>query len=757
MVAGVPVVAGAPATVRVVAFDVAPVIDGRLDDAAWETAVALDGFRQTFPGDNTEPSRPTRLLLGRDSENVYLAFRAYDDPSQIRATLAQRDAIFGDDHVGVFLDTFGDARRAYALYFNPFGIQADAIYTESGGSSFEYDVVMESKGLVDEGGYTVEVRIPFASLRYRKAEDAVWRLHAVRVVHHLDGETHSWMPIDRGSERYLAQAGSIEGFGDLGGTRSIEIIPTFAFVADSARRGIADELETERASNAGVTVRIGLTPEVTLDLAANPDFAEVEADAPLVTVNRRFPVFYPEKRPFFTEGMEIFRTPLSAIYTRRIVDPDLAAKLTGKIGRTSFGALLASDAGPGNFSRAERESPFLRPLVERFLDRNATIGAVRIVRDVGAESSVGLVATSYDFVERHNRLAGLDGAFALGGGMRLNVAAAGSTTRAFFFDEERGAREYTTRNGLAYTWSLGHFDRNTSWSVAGSGRSRDFRAYVGFVSRTDYGANSASFSYGSTPRENGTVVQWSVSGSAATLYDFDGRQRQADATAHASAHLARLTRVSVYVGRFYERLLEEELGLPRSATHSGTFLGDAERSTVGHMAGVSLSSNPAEWISLSGGISTRAGVFDLDFGAGPKFPRVSPAALADPRAKLDPGAATQWSAVASASLRMREGVDAGVVYSYDRLRRHDTGLVVYASHIASASTTWSLTRAVALEAIVDYDSLSESARGQFQFAVTPSPGTSFYAGYVDVLDRNGPARLSRTIYLKASYSFRGGF
>jgi hypothetical protein len=166
----------------------------------------------------------------------------------------------------------------------------------------------------------------------------------------------------------------------------------------------------------GLTGKFSITPTVTLDFAVNPDFAQVESDQLVVTANQRFPIFFEEKRPFFLEGIDIFDTPLNALNTRAIIDPDYAVKLTGKRGRNSFGVLVASDNAPGNFSEEDIANPpgfsRIRPFAD-FIGKNASIGVVRLKRDVGKESNIGLIATSYNFIERRNRLGGLDGRFRL--------------------------------------------------------------------------------------------------------------------------------------------------------------------------------------------------------------------------------------------------------------------------------------------------------------------------------------------------------
>src|SRR4051812_3039302 len=153
--------------VTIARFEKPPVIDGKLDEDVWKTAAVLKDFYQTNPGDNTAPSYPTETLLGYDSHTLYLGFRCKDDPSKVRATLAKRDTILGvDDTVRVLLDTFDDKRRAYVLVFNPFGVQQDGVRTEGVTVDFSVDIVMESKGVITPDGYTVEVAVPFKSLRY---------------------------------------------------------------------------------------------------------------------------------------------------------------------------------------------------------------------------------------------------------------------------------------------------------------------------------------------------------------------------------------------------------------------------------------------------------------------------------------------------------------------------------------------------------------------------------------------------------------
>jgi hypothetical protein len=146
--------------IRVPRFDKAPVIDGKLDDEVWKQGAVFKDFLQTNPGDNIAPSKPTEVTIGYDAKTLYLAFHCYDEPDKIRATVAKRDEVFGEDNVRVFLDTFNDQRRAYLLGWNPLGVQQDGIMTESSGTDFSVDIVMESKGMITSDGWTLEVTKP---------------------------------------------------------------------------------------------------------------------------------------------------------------------------------------------------------------------------------------------------------------------------------------------------------------------------------------------------------------------------------------------------------------------------------------------------------------------------------------------------------------------------------------------------------------------------------------------------------------------
>jgi uncharacterized protein DUF5916/cellulose/xylan binding protein with CBM9 domain len=762
--------------VRIPKIEKPPVIDGKLDDEIWKSAVVLKDFYQTQPGDNIAPSHPTEAFLAYDSKTLYIAFRATDEPARVRATVAKRDQVFDDDTVQVVLDTFNDKRKAYILAFNPLGIQADGILTEGQGDDYSVDIVMESKGVLTEQGYTVEVAIPFKSLRYEAGKDKLWGIHLTRRIRRLDNENNSWMPISRDKSSFLGQEGHITGLEGIATERTLEIIPTLT-ISESGRRVRTLPVTTSfndpgrfinspAVADAGVSVKFGITPTVTLDFTANPDFAQVEADQTVVTANQRFPIFFGEKRPFFLEGIDIFQTPIQAVHTRAIVDPDYAVKLTGKQGRNTFGLLMASDNAPGSFSQDERDDPENFPSIEKFIDKNAYIGVLRLKRDIGKESSIGFIGTSYNFIEKHNQLGGFDGRFRINKQTTFDFQVLGTSSRNFFYNPDRDEDVYRTGNALAYSWTLDKSGRNFGYFLNGRGRTRDYRADVGFTQRTNDNSQLAFFRYSTDPKPKATLISWRVSNVSNISFDWDGRSTGWFDETQASFNFARSSFFLVGLARGYERVFEEEFGPKRSATRAGTFFGDnSERSVNGTTVYMVGETNPRREYSLFTFIGRRFNTFDFDFGAGPRFPRVSPAALIDPDAPLDPGSARSFDVEIGFTYKPIAALKASLSYSRNKLTRNDTDRVVFISNIYSLNSTYQFTRFTFVRARMDYSTLGSSVRGQYLLGWTPNPGTSFYVGYNDDMSYNGFSpftshlepgfrRNGRTFFIKTSYLFR---
>lgn len=806
--------------VRIPKIEKAPVIDGKLDDEVWKNAVLLKDFYQRSPGDNTEPSKPTEVLIAYDPRFLYFAFKCYDEPDKVRATVAKRDNVFGEDNVRIYLDTFNDQRRAYILGFNPYGIQQDAIFTNGQGEDYNFDIVMESKGVMTADGWTVEVAVPFKSLRYTAGKDKLWGIHIFRNIDRFNDEIDSWMPNDRDNASFLAQAGHITGLEGIQTQRQLEITPSLTI----SEKGLRTRTVSVRTLNnnpafvdpgnfvnkpvefePGVTVKLGITPTITLDAAINPDFAQVEADSLVVTTNQRFPIFFPEKRPFFLEGIDYFQTPMSVVHTRTIIDPDVALKFTGKSGRNTFAFMAASDNGPGNFTDEDRADPAiaLNPNQNKFFDANAIIGVMRLKRDIGKESSIGLIATTYNFLDKHNHVGGFDGRFRLNPKTIFQFQVLGTTSKRPFFnhnflrDLEQGQNFQTETNvfedrignGLGYYWLYDYTGRRFGWFVAGVGRTRDYRADVGFTRRTNTNINE--FFWRTNTEDNPKakyIVRKQVHNYNSINYDWQGRLQNYFSEIVGSLNLQHQTFVQAGVSYGYERLFEEEFGFNREETTGlgGGFFGpDGERSNYRkQLWGYAERTFNKQFYGYMF-IGYNWGATDLDFGGGPKFPRVSPAYqawFANPNRNpndepaLDPGRGNALDIDTGFTYKPINPLNLSLSYTKARLVRSDTGLVAFDDNLFVMRSTYQFTRFTFARARIDYNSLDARVRGQVLFGWTPNPGTAFYVGYNDDFRYNGfnslnpaafvfdnrffepgVARNGREFFIKMSYLFRRSF
>ncbi|HYH85418.1 MAG TPA: DUF5916 domain-containing protein [Pyrinomonadaceae bacterium] len=765
------------APVTVPRFDKAPVIDGKLDDEIWKSGAVFKDFYQTSPGDNIAPTVPTEAIMGYDAKFLYVAFHCFDDPTKVRASVARRDNVAGEDNVRLYLDTFNDQRRAYVFMFNPLGIQQDGIFTEGMGVDFSVDIVMESKGTITSDGYVVEVAIPFKSLRYEVGKGKKWGVHVWRNIDRMNDEFDSWMPMARDASGTLNQAGHITGLEGISTERTIELIPSFT-VSETGKSvrsmsrafagslGIADQgkfVNEPIKIDPGLTAKFSISAAATLDLALNPDFAQVEADATVNTANQRFPIFFEEKRPFFLEGIEIFRTQIAAVHTRTIIDPDIAAKLTGKRGRNTYGLLIASDNAPGDFTFEQRYDPERLPVAgERIIGKNATIGVLRLKRDIGKENSIGFLATARNFVNSSNYLGGFDSRIRFNKQTTLDFQVLGSNARRCGLAADPDDDTCQTLNGFIYAYNFSQNKRHLWWNVNGSGRTAGYRSDVGFNRRVNTNNHNFNIGYNTEPKPKAKIVSWEMYSYLGGNADWQGRMQNWTYEGSAGPNLQRQTFIRAGYNTGYERVFGYEFGVPLFAN------GRDETAASSKNVFAYIGSTPTKKITFFYFYGYRWGQLDYDFGAGPRFPRVSAAALADPDAPLDPGPGRFLYTNGDISYKATNDLNFALSFSKNRLTRDDSEQVAFDSNIYSLKTTYQFTRFAYARARIDYSSITSSYRGQFLFGWTPNPGTALYVGYNDDLNRNfinsfsgdltpGFRRNSRIFFIKASYLFRRSF
>ncbi len=534
-----------------------PTVDGLLDDAVWGNAARITEFVQRQPIDGAPATEDTDVYVAYDDDNLYLAFHAkYANPNAMRANRVDRDrAGFGDDTISVYFDTFLDQQRAYVFSVNGYGVQGDSIVSGGGGGrgggfggggrggvprgDRSWDALFTSGGQLVGDGFTAEMAIPFKSLRYPTRPGNAphtWGFQIVRQVRDKD-ETIVWSPVSRDIAGFLPQMGVLDGMTDLSTSRNLEMQPTFtAFRYGSFDETAGRVVDGEPRPEMGVNLKYGLTPNLIADFTANPDFSQIESDRPQVEVNQRFALFYPEMRPFFLEGAEIFQiqAPVTVVHTRTIVDPLYGTKLTGKAGKTTLGMLVANDQG-ASLGVDDPTDPAYGQSAQTF------VGRVRY--DLYSESFVGAVVTDREFLDGYSRLVGMDSNFRIGATHQLGFRALGT--------DRRVAQDGGESDGYALDFGFRKRGRNLSYSIDSFALSPDFETDVGFVRRTDQRETQARFDYLWWPQT--WLISWGPELRYGRNYNFDQVLEDENFRAGLTANLAKNIRYSFDLDQDMER------------------------------------------------------------------------------------------------------------------------------------------------------------------------------------------------------------
>lgn len=383
-------------------------IDGVREEAAWSAAARVDLPFETYPGDNARAPVATACYVTFDERDLFVACDAADpDPAGIRAFYTPRDESSGQDRIGFLLDPFNDARRAFEFIVTPLGVQADGVFDQQDGSvDASWDAIWKSAGHITDSGYSVEVAIPFKSLRFPNTENLQsWGFYIWRTRPRSDNlETRS-VPFDRGNGCLLCQAELLTGLRDIAPGRNVQLTPTLTGSRSDVRIAFpSGALETGTPGvRAGADAQWSPSPNVSLAATVNPDFSQVEADVAQLDVNNRFTLFFPEKRPFFLEGAEFYSTPFRTVFTRTISNPVFGARLSGKMGGTAVGAIVAGDRVNNLLLPANQGSSMAS------VDSRVVSTIARARRDIGSSSTIGLLYTGREGPGYHNRVLGVDG------------------------------------------------------------------------------------------------------------------------------------------------------------------------------------------------------------------------------------------------------------------------------------------------------------------------------------------------------------
>ncbi len=449
-----------------------PVIDGSLDDPAWGRAVAFTGFVTAKPDFGKPASERTEAFFTYDARNLYFGFRCFDaEPGKIKAAVSKRDDLGKDDGVALLLDMAGDGQGGYIFICNPLGIQMDGTVDSEGTIDTSLDLVWTSRGRTTPDGYEVEAAVPLKSLRFPGRPEMTIGLTAYRYIGRKSEE--SYCPEYRpGSGSLLSQVRRVTLSG-VAFVRPVELLPAMT-IRRSRTRGAGAWGRPGGQADLGLTGKVGLTSDLTLDAAVNPDFSQVEADAGQIDVNLRYALYYPEKRPFFLEGMEDFsfagameQNPLLAlVHTRTIVDPAFGFKLTGKVGaKDRVSSILSLDRYPGQAAASAGQPG---------ADRDAWFGILRYKHLLAGDAYVGAFGTAREWNGDGNEVSGMDAKFRLSPRTTLEGFAFGSRSR------DGGTRRAGEALGLKFSYQ----SRRSSVVLGACDIGKDFRTEAGFLTRT---------------------------------------------------------------------------------------------------------------------------------------------------------------------------------------------------------------------------------------------------------------------------------
>ena len=771
----------------------------------------VTGFVQRNPHDGEKVSEETAAYLGYDQKNLYAVFVCFDDPKKVRARMSRREDIYDDDNVEVMLDTFHDRRRAYAFQTTPLGVQWDAIWSEAtreeilGNFDTSFDTVWDSEGKVTSRGFVVWMAIPFKSLRFPSTKEQQWGIILYRGIVRKN-EDAFWPQVSYKVEGRLGQAATLYGLEGISPGHSIELIPygiMRGFRALDQRDPYNPYFQNAvEQGQTGMDAKFVIHDHFVLDMTANPDFSQVESEDPQITVNQRFEVYFPEKRPFFLENEDYFRTPFDLFFTRNIQDPSAGIRLTGKEGPYSVGLMATDDRAPG------LAVPSYCPATSLICSSDLSgirsyFTIARVSRDIFKQSSVGAVYTDWECptTGEFNRVGGMDTRLKFNANWTFDGQAVVSSSN--LQGMSTGNLETTCEYNL-YPFSSGNAGNNNyyagpadkldlkrdglhlSYEGIYDDISPGFITVPGFVNRVDIRELYQTADYRFRPKK-GWIVDWGPSLNQRYVFDHEGNRLDTD----YQPYLAIQGRGQTFIYLFpYEELRE------RLRPQDFCFLGFACQPPIPNQDYHEHSSGGSVQTSVLPKVTVGA---SYHWGDGANFV-ASPSA---PAPLNEPFLARQDTATGTLTLRAMKPLKIENTYLFERLRATQNeyflalsqmpgariGQGIFNDHIVRSKWNWQFTPQLSLRVILQYNSLLANTPGNTVYPYTSlptekefnadflltylvHPGTAIYIGYnsdLQNLDHSltqDPAGLaglytakgyindSRQLFVKVSYQFR---
>jgi uncharacterized protein DUF5916 len=691
-----------------------------------EGYLRIDTFLQREPGDGLPATRGTTAYLAYDDNNLYAIFLCREDAQTIRAHMSRREDLSGDDLVSVTLDTFHDGRRAYEFFSNPLGVQKDAIISEGQADNFDFDAVYRTEGRLTKDGFAVLFAIPFKSLRFTASPQGTWGIALTRFMPARQ-ELVTWPHLSERIEAYVPQFAAMSAISDARSGHNLQLSPYVFFsrqrFLDTARTVPSFMNQTE--VRGGIDAKFSLADSFTFDFTANPDFSQVESDEPQVTIDQRYEVFFPEKRPFFTDRAGFFQTPENLFFTRRIADPQFGTRMTGQAGGWVMGVLAMDDRAPGR-------------LVDTGDPRrgdHASIGVARVQREFGQGSNAGFFLSRRSFGADSNTVFSFDARLKLNANWTLTAQAMRSRSMGFI-------RE----NGNAYFSELRFTGRHLSYYTRYRDRSPGFRTDLGFIPRVDIRQvkNYVGYRWRS---EHRALVSFGPAASITTDWNYAGQMQDWIVDVPFAMEFRGPTSLTVGHLQQFERFA----GLPFRENASYAY----------------LATDFLRWLGVNASYVSGT---NINF-----FP--APGLL--------PFLGRSQDATLGLKVRPNSRMAIEETYIYSRLgsfsHRSVAGSTsVFNDHLLRTKINYQLSKRFSARAIFDYNAtlsnpslidLERTKRftGDFLLTYLVSPGTAIYAGYsnnyenlaLDALSANGLSRTrspllstGRQFFIKINYLLR---
>ncbi len=694
--------------------EAAPKIDGRLDAGEWPSEPLQTGEWISYnPLYGERLAQQTTVWAAYDKRFLYFAFRCADpDPSKIKTSITRRDNMWNDDWVGLMLDAMGNGQTSYDMFVNPSGVQGDILTSSTKGENSSIDWVWDSAARSTPDGYTVEIRVPVQSIRFKSGADVPMRVLFWRRISRL-GVSVAWPDLPPGKSAF--ERATLMMVHDLAWPGVREVMPAVTESVNQARTSPDKWSAADGTANLGVGAKLGITSAVTLDGTINPDFSQVESDSFQIQVNQRYPIFFSEKRPFFMEGMGVFELAgtggdgnmATAVHTRRIVDPIFGVKLSGTLGRVTFGTISASDDAAG------RVDP-------QFEGKRKLFNIVRATYSLAPSSYVGAIVTGTDFAGGYNRVAGGDMSIRIGAHQQINATVLHSAST----DPGAGT---SSRAGSMAQASYSYNSRRVGFATQAEHYDQYFKMDTAFYNRTGI---TGGWIYGGLnfyPDKARTPWLKKINPFVFLQYVHDRTQEGHDF-------------VQVYAVRSnFTRngsLRADVIGVQEAWVHR-------EFNQVVYRLQGNIQAT--KWLYLSGQVRTGKSLYY------------------DP---VDPFVGPSNSQSLSVTLQPSARFSQDVYVQRVTLDRPGHAGRVYDARVVNTKTTYQFTARLAMRAIVQYDSSTRRVLGDFLSSYEVKPGTVFYAGYGTLFEKRGfrdsawvPGEgsyysTSRGLFVKASYLHR---